>query len=274
MLVWCSVVSRSLSSHRDAMRGGEGEADGSMIVIDARTVIVLSLFAAGQGRWEIDGRCAGPLMVMMMDGDSSASTGPVFRTYDTRHATRAARRPFWARRGKLPRKKDPLHPPPQLRFPCFVSFRCRDAHLPWCLLSTLIPLQLLPPCCSPLLRLFVSASSILFSPASHQALGPFHPVAGTHVQVANPGLKIPWRRGTRWGPSQPSVEATGLPRRPVGPSYISEGRTLIQIVDETRGVDKGTFVGRHNAMLECHTTWDRVISGCPPSAFCWHEWGR
>lgn len=49
---------------------------------------------------------------------------------------------------------------------------------------------------------------------------------------------------------------------------------MIQIVDETRVVDKGTFMGRHNAMLECHTTWDRVISGCPPSAFCGHEQGK
>lgn len=213
-------------------------------------------------------------MVMMMDGTAAQALASFSEhtMHDTRHALLDGH--FGPAEESCRETKTLFIHHHRSSFPVSFRFAARDARLPWSLLSALTPLQLLPP-----VALLLSACSSpprlsSFPQPTHQALGPFHSVAGTHAQVANPGPKIPWRRGTRWGPSQPSVEATGLPRRPVGPSYISEGRTLIQIVDETRVVDKGTFMGRHNAMLECHTTWDRVISACPPSAFCLHEWGR
>lgn len=209
-----------------------------MIVIDARTVIVLSLSAAGQGRGKLTPDAPDHLMVMMMDGTAAQALASLSEhaMHDARHALLDGL--FGPAEESCRETKDPLHPPPQLRFPCFVSFRfvpfrCLDARQPWCLLSTLIPLQL------PILVALLSACSSpprlsSFPQPTHQALGPFHPVAGTHAHSK------PWSEDTLEEGHPLGAESTecGGDRAPSSPggSILHIGR---KDIDSDRRRDSG-----------------------------------
>lgn len=67
------------------------------------------------------------------------------------------------------------------------------------------------------------------------------------------------------------MEATGLPRRWVGP--LRKDAVLLRGKLGT-SIEAGKFMGRHNAMLKYHV-WHHVITGHAPAArFCWSGWGN